>query len=316
MKIALLEPLNVSEEMLREIAAPVLERGHELTVYDTKADSSREVIRRAQGMDAVIIANTPFPAEAVTENPALKYIDVAFTGVDHVPMEACRARGVLVSNAANYSNQSVAELTVGMAIALLRRLPDCDAAVRAHQGSAGLIGREIAERTVGIVGLGRIGLRVARLMLAFGARVVAYDPKPMEQARQLGVQYASLREVLESSDIVTLHAPACAQTHKMIGEAELAQMKPGALFINCARGALVDSQALCDALRSGHLAGAAVDVYDREPPLDDSEPLLHAPNIILTPHIAFASEESMLRRARIVFQNLYAWLDGEPINLC
>jgi len=112
-------------------------------------------------------------------------------------------------------------------------------------------------------------------MLAFGARVVAYDPKPMEQARQLGVQYASLREVLESSDIVTLHAPACAQTHKMIGEAELAQMKPGALFINCARGALVDSQALCDALRSGHLAGAAVDVYDREPPLDDSEPLLH-----------------------------------------
>ena len=267
-------------------------------------------------MDAVIIANTPFPAEAVTENPALKYIDVAFTGVDHVPMEACRARGVLVSNAANYSNQSVAELTVGMAIALLRRLPDCDAAVRAHQGSAGLIGREIAERTVGIVGLGRIGLRVARLMLAFGARVVAYDPKPMEQARQLGVQYASLREVLESSDIVTLHAPACAQTHKMIGEAELAQMKPGALFINCARGALVDSQALCDALRSGHLAGAAVDVYDREPPLDDSEPLLHAPNIILTPHIAFASEESMLRRARIVFQNLYAWLDGEPINLC
>ena len=280
MKIALLEPLNVSEEMLREMAAPVLERGHELTVYDTKADSPQEVIRRAQGMDAVIIANTPFPAEAVTENPALKYIDVAFTGVDHVPMEACRARGVLVSNAANYSNQSVAELTVG------------------------------------IVGLGRIGLRVARLMLAFGARVVAYDPKPMEQARQLGVQYASLREVLESSDIVTLHAPACAQTHKMIGEAELAQMKPGALFINCARGALVDSQALCDALRSGHLAGAAVDVYDREPPLDDSEPLLHAPNIILTPHIAFASEESMLRRARIVFQNLYAWLDGEPINLC
>ena len=93
-------------------------------------------------------------------------------------------------------------------------------------------------------------------------------------------------------------------------------MKPGALFINCARGALVDSQALCDALRSGHLAGAAVDVYDREPPLDDSEPLLHAPNIILTPHIAFASEESMLRRARIVFQNLYAWLNGEPINLC
>ena len=316
MKIALLEPLGISKELLNKMTAPLTARGHEVFVYDQKPASPQEVILRAQGMDAVIIANTPFPKEAIFGNPSLRYIDVAFTGVDHVPLDICHERGILVSNAANYSNQSVAELTVGMAIALLRRLPDCDAAVRGHRGSAGLLGREIAERTVGIVGLGRIGLRVARLMLAFGARVAACDPKPIDLAVQLGVQYAPLPDVLAAADIVTLHAPACPQTHKMFGAAEFAQMKQGALFINCARGALVDSRALADALASGHLAGAAVDVYDREPPLDDSEPLLHAPNVLLTPHVAFATEESMLRRARIVFDNLAAWMEGEAQNLC
>lgn len=316
MKIALLEPLNISDALLREMALPVQQRGHELVFYKDKPASPQETLHRACGMDAVIIANTPFPPAAVTNNPQLKFIDVAFTGVDHVPMEVCRAHNVLVSNAANYSNQSVAELTIGMTIALLRRLPACDAAVRAHGTSEGLIGREIAGRTVGIIGLGRIGLRVARLMLAFGARVIAYDPKPSKEAQQLGVQYVPLGELLAQSDIVTLHAPACERTRRMLGAAEFAAMKPHALLINCARGALVDAQALSDALHSGTIAGAAIDVYDREPPLDDREPLLHAPNVLLTPHVAFASEESMLRRARIVFDNLYAWLDGEPVNLC
>lgn len=316
MKIALLEPLNISEDMLREMALPVQQRGHELILYKDKPASPQETLHRACGMDAVIIANTPFPRAAVTDNPQLKFIDVAFTGVDHVPLDACRAHNVLVSNAANYSNQSVAELTIGMTIALLRKLPACDAAVRSHGGSQGLTGREIANRTVGIIGLGRIGLRVARLMLAFGAQVIAYDPEPSKEAQQLGVRYVSLPELLSQSDIITLHAPACERTHRMLGAAEFAAMKPDALLINCARGALVDSQALSDALRSGTIAGAAIDVYDREPPLDESEPLLHAPNVLLTPHIAYASKESMLRRARIVFDNLYAWLDGKPVNLC
>lgn len=316
MKIALLEPLNIPGNLLEEMAAPLKARGHEFTRYDTKAAGPEELIRRAHDMDIVMIANTPFPEDVVKACPKLQYINVAFTGVDHVAMAECRRRGIQVSNAANYSNQSVAELTVGMAVSLLRRMPACDEAVRNGGTGALLLGREICGRTVGIIGTGRIGLRVARLMLAFGAHVIAFDPVPSEEGRALGIEYVALPALLSRSDIVTLHAPACEATRKMLGAREFALMKPSALFINCARGALVDAQALCDALNSGRIAGAAVDVFDMEPPLPEGEPLLHARNIILTPHIAYATEESMLRRARIAFDSLTAWLDGNPQNLC
>ena len=313
MNIALLESLNIPAHLLDELLAPVRAAGHTVTVHTTKAPDTAELIRRAQGMDAVIIANRPFPAEAVQACPQLKYIDVAFTGVDHVAMADCRARSILVSNAANYSNQSVAELTIGMAIALLRRMPECDALTR--NSGVGFPGREIGGRTVGIIGTGRIGLRVAQLMLAFGARVIACDPVENAQAKALGIEYMPLDALLEKSDIVTLHAPACESTHKMLGAAQFARMQPHALFINWARGALVDAQALTDALNEERIAGAAVDVFDLEPPLPADEPLLHAKNIILTPHIAYSTEESMLRRARIAVDNLTAWLNGTPTNL-
>lgn len=316
MHIALLEPLLIPDTMLDAMAAPLLEQGHDLTIYDQKPASVSELIHRAQGMDAIIIANTPFPAEAVAACPQLRYIDVAFTGVDHIAMTACRMRNILVSNAANYSNQAVAELVVGMAVSLLRQLPACDAAVRAQGTGAALIGREIAGRTVGIIGTGRIGLRVACLLSAFGARIIAYDPVPSDKVRSLGVRYDTFSEVLRASDIVTLHAPANEKTYKMMGREQFALMKPTALFINCARGALVDAAALRDALNSNVIAGAAVDVFDCEPPLPADDPLLQAKNILLTPHIAYASEESMVRRARIVFDNLAAFLSGEPVNLC
>lgn len=316
MQIALLEPLRIPDSMLDKMSAPLLAQGHDLTIYDQKPASVSELVHRARDMEAVILANTPFPAEAIAACPRLRFIDVAFTGVDHIAMNACRMRNILVSNAANYSNQTVAELVVGMAVSLLRRLPACDRAARA-QGTGGMLtGREIAGRTVGIIGMGRIGLRVARLFGAFGARIIAYDPTPSDQARALGVHYDTLNDVLRASDIVTLHAPANEKTHKMLGAKQFALMKPSAIFINCARGALVDAEALRDALNQYVIAGAAVDVFDTEPPLPADEPLLHAQNMLLTPHIAYASEESMLRRARIVFDNLNAFLHGEPVNLC
>lgn len=316
MRIALLEPLLIPEDMLTELVAPLKARGHEVTVYAQKAASEGELLLRARDMDAVIIANTPFPDTVVRACERLKLIDVAFTGVDHVAMDACRARDIAVCNAANYSNQAVAELTVGMAICLLRRVQEADAAARCGKTSAGLAGGEIAGRTVGIIGMGRIGLRVARLMNAFGARIVACDSVRSSEAVSLGVQYAQLSEVLAVSDIVTLHAPSLPETRHLMGKEQFAQMKKSAVFINCARGALVDAQALCNALNAGEIAGAAVDVFDREPPLDESEALLQAKNILLTPHIAYLSEEAMVRRARIAFHNLTAWLDGEPVNLC
>ena len=316
MKIALLEPLGVSRELIDELSAPVKAAGHEFIYYDQKTTDVEELKRRSQGCEVVMIANNPYPAAVVEASDSLRLLNVAFTGIDHVGLDACRDKGVMVCNAANYSNQTVAEIVIGMTISLLRHLTVCNETVR-HQGtSAGLRGREIAGRVVGVVGTGRIGMITARLFLAFGAKVVASDPYPNPEAQALGITYMPLNELMACSDIVTIHTPNMPSTRNLINREMIALMKPSAIFINCARGPIVDSAALADALNEERIAGAAVDVFNVEPPIPDSEPLLHARNTLLTPHVAFLSDESMIRRAHIAFQNLEAYLRGAPENLC
>ena len=316
MKIALLEPLGVSRELIDELSAPVKAAGHEFIYYDQKTADVEELKRRSQGCEVVMIANNPYPAAVVEASDSLRLLNVAFTGIDHVGLDACRDKGVMVCNAANYSNQTVAEIVIGMTISLLRHLTVCNETVR-HQGtSAGLRGREIAGRVVGVVGTGRIGMITARLFLAFGAKVVASDPYPNPEAQALGITYMPLNELMACSDIVTIHTPNMPSTRNLINREMIALMKPSAIFINCARGPIVDSAALADALNEERIAGAAVDVFNVEPPIPDSEPLLHARNTLLTPHVAFLSDESMIRRAHIAFQNLEAYLRGAPENLC
>ena len=316
MNIVLLEPLGIPDTLLQQRLEPLRAARHQVTVYPDRPASLEESIRRAKDAEILILTNSPFPARAVDACPCLRYLDVAFTGIDHVAVDACRTRNILISNASGYSDQAVAELTIGMMLSLLRRMPACDNAVRSGAGSKGLTGRELGGKTVGIIGFGRIGQRVARLCQAFDAHVIASDPVPSEAAQALGIPYLPLEELLSTADIVTLHAPSTPATASMIGAPQLALMRPEALFINCARGALVDQQALCDALNEGRIAGAAADVFPQEPPLPANAPLLHARNVVLTPHIAFATEESMLRRAQIVFENLNAYLAGTPIRLC
>lgn len=316
MKISLLEPIGVSRERIEELAAPVRAMGHTFTCYDAKTTDVEELKRRSEGCEVVMIANNPYPDEVVRAAKSLKMLDVAFTGIDHVGLDACRERGVMVCNAANYSNQTVAELAIGMTIGLLRHVEDAGRAVRAGGTSAGLMGREIAGRTVGIVGTGHIGMITAKLFQAFGAKVIAFSRTRRPEAEAMGIEYVDLDALLRQSDIVSLHVPSNASTKGMIGRAQIDRMKPNALLINCARGPIVDSAALADALNEGRIAGAGVDVFDCEPPIPDSEPLLHAKNAMLTPHVAFLSEEAMQRRARIVFDNLTAYLEGHPENVC
>ena len=316
MKISLLEPLGVSEELIRELSAPIIERGHEFVCYPAKTTDPEELKKRSEGCEVVMIANNPYPGEVVKAADQLKLLNVAFTGIDHVGLDACREKGVTVCNAANYSNETVAELVIGMTIHLLRKITEAEKAVRSGGTSAGLAGREIAGRTVGIIGTGRIGLITAKLFLAFGAKVIAYSRTVKPEAEALGIEYVSLEELMRRSDIVSLHTPNNASTRGMIGRDLFALMKPTALFINCARGPIIDSRALADALNEGRIAGAGIDVFDKEPPLGDNEPLLHAKNCLLTPHVAFLSEEAMIRRARIAFRNTLAYLDGKPENVC
>ncbi len=316
MKIALLEPLGVPGELIEELAAPVRARGHEFVSYDAKTTDPEELKKRAAGCEAVIIANNPFPEDVVRACTDLKLLDVAFTGIDHVGLQACREKGVTVCNAANYSNQTVAELVLGMTVGLLRKMPEGNEAVRNGGTSAGLRGREIAGRTVGVIGTGRIGMIVVKMFLALGAKVIGCDQYPNQEAVGLGVEYVSLEELMKRSDIVTLHTPNNASTRGLISREKLGLMKKTAIFINCARGPIVDNKALAEALNEGRIAGAGIDVYDMEPPIPADYPLLNAKNTILTPHVAFLSDESMIRRAHIVFDTLLSWLDGEPKNVC
>ena len=188
--------------------------------------------------------------------------------------------------------------------------------VRNGGTSAGIGGREICGRTVGIIGLGQIGTRTAELFQAFGAKVIAYNRSQSEKAKEMGVTYCSLDEVLENSDIISLNLPLNDETRGFMDKEKIGKMKKDAVFINCARGPIVDNKALADALNEDRLGFACVDVFDGEPPLAPEYPLLHAKNTLLTPHQAFISEESMLRRAEIVFQNVLSYLDGQPQNVC
>lgn len=201
-----------------------------------------------------------------------------------------------------------------MAIDCLRNVEAVSARCRQQGTKEGLVGRELGGKTVGIIGFGKIGRRAAELFHAFGCPILAYDSNPIAQMPDY-VQQTSLDELLRHADVVSLHCPLVESTRGLMNAERISMMKHRAILINTSRGPVVDSQALADALNSGHLAAAAADVFEMEPPIPREHPLLNAKNCLVTPHIAFASEESMLRRAEIVFDNLHAFLHGEQKNV-
>lgn len=252
MNIVLLESLGVPDQILNACAKPLVDAGHTFQAYPKDTDPQVQ-IERAKAADVIMIANMPLKGEVISACPELKFIDVAFTGVDHVDLDACRAKGVKVSNAAGYSNQAVAELVICMALSLLRNVPQVEARCRAGQTKDGLVGCELQGKTVGIVGVGAIGRRTAELFHAFGCRVLG-NKRHVKGDEPSFIQFVSLDELLAQSDLVSLHCPLNESSKGLIGKENIAKMKQGALLINAARGPVVDSQALADALNSGYLA--------------------------------------------------------------
>lgn len=313
MKIVLLESLGVPEEVLRACAQPLVDAGHTFEAYPKNTDPKVQ-IERVGDADVIMIANMPLSGEVISACPNLKFIDVAFTGVDHVDLEAARAKEVKVSNAAGYSNEAVAELSLCMMLSLLRNVPQVDARCRVGQTKDGLVGCELKGKTVGIVGTGAIGKRTAELCRAFGCTVLG-NRRHVTGSEPDYIEFVPLDELLSRSDIVSLHCPLNDSTRGLINADAIAKMKPGAILINAARGPVVDSQALADALNSGKLGGAGIDVFETEPPLNVEHPLLHSKNTIVTPHVAFATAESMKMRCEIVFDSLTKWMDGNQINV-
>lgn len=276
------------------------------------ATDSGSVIQRAAGTDVIVTVNEPVGREAI-EAIGPRMVAISFTGFDHVDLDAARDRGVAVTNVPSYATDSVAELTVCAIISMMRKVVECDVAVKGGRWRDGLIGSELAHKTVGIVGTGAIGLAVVRRLAAFGCRLLGWSRSESPEFGKLGGRHVELGELLSLSDVVTLHVPLCEQTRGLIGADELRLMQPHALLVNTARGPVVDTVALASALAAGTIARAAVDVYDVEP-ISRDNPLLRAPGTLLLPHVAFATSEALQRKAEITFDCIRAFLDGKKLN--
>ena len=313
MKVAILESLGIGEEELLSLEKPFLEKGVEFVHYERSLDEN-VLLSELDGADAAIIANMPFPSSVIAKSNSLKFIDVAFTGTDHVGLDAAKKKGIAVSNASGYSNEAVSELVLGMVLSFMRNISKVEERCRNGKDKTGLVGNEVKGKTVGIVGLGKIGRRTAEIFNVLGAKILAYSRSRHSDAPSY-VREVEMDELLASSDIIVLHCPLTPETRGLIGEKELERMKSSAILVNVARGPVVDEKALCEALENGTIKGALVDVFDKEPPLSLDAPLLSAPNTLLTPHVAFATKESMSLRAEIVFENLRAWMEGQQINV-
>lgn len=301
MKIVFLEPLGLKVSLIEEACAGLRKEGHELVVYPDRNENLQELIRRAQDAEVVVESNIPLRKDFLDACPKLKMLSIAFTGLDHIDMEECKRRGIVVKNAAGYSTEAVAELAIAMMVDVYRKVVENDRITRECQRKGIMPGREIGGKTLGIIGMGNIGQRVAKIANAYGCKVLAWNrtPKTVD-----GVTFVDKETLLKESDIVTLHVALNNETRDFITAKELKLMKPAAILINTARGPVVNEQALADALKSGIIAGAATDVYGTEPPLKGDHPLLDSPNLIMLPHIGFATEEAFILRLGIVINNI------------
>lgn len=297
-------------------ASPHLERLRargEVRVYTTPPTGDDELIGRL-GPARIVIPireRTPLTAARLAALPELRLISMTGTGVASLDVAAATARGVLITNTPATSVSAVAELTFGLAIALLRNIPSIDGWIR-HGRWPQHLGRELHGRTLGIVGLGVIGRSVARIGQAFGMRVLAWSRSlTAEAARRLDVIPRSLPELMRGADIVSLHVRASAETRGLISRELIAAMKPGALLINTARASVVDEDALYAALSEGRLGGAGLDVFGEEP-LPPGHRWGKLDNVVLTSHRGFTTHETLERFMGVAVDNAIAWLDGTP----
>ena len=291
---------------------------HTLSSYGTT--EAHETLERIRGADIVITNKVVISAQAFAENPQLKLVAVTATGVNNVDVEAAKQNDTAVCNIRAYGNESVAEHAFMMMITLMRNLPayQRDVAAGLWENSPffchlGAPMRDLNGKTLAIFGRGNIGKTLATYAQAFKMNVVFAEHKNAQNVRD---GYVSFDKAIRSADVVSLNCPLTPQTANMIGEAELQQMKPGAILINCGRGGLVDEAALVAALKYGQIGGAGFDVLTQEPPRDGN-PLLKArlPNLIVTPHIAWASQEAANRLFDILLDNINRFVAGNPQNL-
>jgi D-3-phosphoglycerate dehydrogenase len=303
----------VSERLRVLIREPIAEAGIRLLQerFDVDLDGDTPLEQRIGEYDAIVIRSaTKLTADLLERADRLKVIGRAGVGVDNVDVDAATRRGIVVANAPESTVVSAAEHAVGLLVALARHIPQAHASLKGGRWERSAYGGiELEGKTLGVLGFGRIGQQVARRAVGLGMRVVAHDPfVARDRFREVGVERAeSADDVLGEADFLTLHMPLSEETRRFLDAKALARMRPGAHVVNAARGELVDEEALVDALRSGHLAGAALDVFSAEP---YSGPLLELDNVVVTPHLAASTEEAQDRAGVIVAEQVAAALEG------
>jgi glycerate dehydrogenase len=316
MKIVILDghalnPGDLSWEALQELGA--------LEVFDRTPES--EVINRAREADVVLTMRTPLSAGTLKKLKRLRYVGVVFTGYDQIDLKAARELNVVVTNVPTYGTASVAQLVFALLLELCHHVAWHNEATHLGEWSRSpdfsfwktpLI--ELQGKTMGILGFGQIGRHVADIATAMAMRVIAADASTKDAPKWPGFRWCELDELMTVADVVSLHCPLLPQTRGIINAASLSKMKPSAFLINTSRGPLVVEQDLANALNRGRLAGAAVDVLSSEPPSHDN-PLLHAKNCIVTPHIAWATKEARKRLIDTAVTSLKAFLDGHLVNV-
>ena len=305
MKILISDPLGAE-------GVSLLKKQSGYEVDELPGLAKKDLIAKIGRYDALIVRSaTQADRDVIEAGKKLRVIARAGVGTDNIDVEAASQRGIVVTNTPDANTLAAAEHTMAVLLAACRNIPDAHASVRSGEWSRGkFMGRQLYGKTLGVVGIGRIGIQVAHRAQAFGMKLLAYDPFVAEErARELGLKLVSLADLLKDSDVVTLHTPSTEATRGLMSKENLSLMKKSAILVNCARGDLVDEQALAAALAKGQIAGAALDVYKSEPPKDS--PLLSAPRVVLTPHHAASTSEAQAEVSLQIARQVIGVLSGD-----
>ncbi|HSW48440.1 MAG TPA: NAD(P)-dependent oxidoreductase [Candidatus Saccharimonadales bacterium] len=303
-QVLILQDLGIPQEEFDNLASK-----SKIPLEFTKDSASNQ-----ENIEGIITIKAKVDEELLNKLPHLKFIAVAFTGYDCVDMTAAKKKNIVVMNVPSYATDCTAELAVGLAISLLREIPKGDKITRSD-GWDLKPGLELSGKTVGIIGTGKIGIRVAELFKAFNCNIIGWSRSQNKVFKKIGGTYKQkIDDVFKEADIISIHLLLNETTKGIINSDLLSKMKKSAFLINVARGPIVSTADLANALTDGKIAGAGIDVYDQEPILPDN-PLLKAPNTILTPHVAYKTEESLIRRAEVTLQNIHSFIKGDPANL-
>ncbi|MFD1163176.1 D-2-hydroxyacid dehydrogenase [Hwangdonia seohaensis] len=298
-----------------------IEQFGDLVVYDRTGFDTEEIIKNIGDAEAVFTNKTPLPKAVLTQVPHLKYISVLATGYNIIDVEVAKTLGIVVANVPTYGTQAVAQFAMALLLEMCHHVGDHSKAVKDGEWTKSLDFCfwntpliELDGKTMGIIGFGQIGQATAKIAQAFGLNILAYNRSKNLELETETCKYVSLDELLKSSDIISLHCPQTKATTGIINKNNIDKMKDGVMVINTSRGGLIVEEDLKEALNSGKVSGAAVDVVEAEP-IQADNPLLKAKNCIITPHIAWAPKASRTRMMETAVENLKAYLNGHPINV-